>query len=199
MANEEIEKKDGEEGDGQDPNLIEKDEDGNPIDPTKKEGGEQHKVEETPEARKSRLERQLEQHKKKHPELYQAPTEKTNGNKSDGLDYGQKAFLATNGIKGADELAFFQKELKQSGQDMEELLNNEYFQGRLETFREEARTANANPRGKREGGGAPVDSVEFWATKPIDEVPMDMRAKVVNFKLAKEKNEGVFYNSGPNK
>ncbi len=194
MANDEIEKVEGEEGDPVDPALKKDGEEGDPIDPAKKEG-DPTKVEETPEARKSRLERQLEQHKKKHPELYSSePTKKDNGKKSDDFDYGEKAFLATKGIKD-DEMAFVRKEMKQSSESLETLLGNDYFKGRLEAHREATLTENANPKGKREGGGAPVDSVEFWATKDISEVPQDMRAKVVNYKLKKEQEGGVFYNS----
>lgn len=195
MANDEIEKVEGEEGDPLNPDLKKDGEEGDPLNPDlKKEGEDPAKVEEAPEAKKSRLERQLEQHKKKHPELYSAPTEKTNSKKSDDFDYGEKAFLATKGIKD-DEMAFVRKELKSSGESLDTLLNNDYFKGRLETYRETVRTENANPKGKRDGGGAPVDSVEFWATKPIEEVPQEMRAKVVNFKLQKEREGGVFYNS----
>jgi len=41
----------------------------------------------------------------------------------------------------------------------------------------------------------PTDSVDYWMSKPIEEVPPEMRIKVVNARLAKEKTKGVFYNS----
>lgn len=114
--------------------------------------------------------------------------------KSDGLDYGAKAYLTANGIKGAKEFDFVQSELKASGEDLDTLLENDYFKARLEKFRALGKTAEATPTGKRSGGVA-TDSVEYWAAKPFEEVPKDMRAKVVNFKLDKEKSKGVFYNS----
>jgi hypothetical protein len=40
-----------------------------------------------------------------------------------------------------------------------------------------------------------TDSVEYWMAKPIEEVPAEMRTKVVNAKISKDKNKGNFYNS----
>lgn len=114
--------------------------------------------------------------------------------KSDSLDYGKKAFLTANGIKGQKEFDFVAKELKQSGQDLEGLLENDYFITRLEKFRALDKTSNAVPSGSR-AGGQPTDTVEYWLSKPIEDVPQEMRAKVVNAKLDKEKSTGVFYNS----
>lgn len=124
----------------------------------------------------------------------EAKPEKRKTQKSDELDYGQKAFLVANGIKGAKELNFVKSELKKSEQDLETLLENGYFKNQLETFRALSQTENATPTGKRSGSVA-IDSVEYWAAKPFEEVPKDMRAKVVNFQLDKEKNKGHFYNS----
>ncbi len=196
MTNDDIEKVDLDDEGNPIESALKKDDDGEPTDPNLKKDGDQGiRPEETPEARKSRLERQLEQHKKKHPELYSEPTKKDNGKQSDDLDYGAKGYLASNGIKGNKELDFVKKELKASGADIDTLLENPYFQARLADFRETTKTEEANPKGKRDGGGAPIDSVEFWLTKPIEEVPQDMRQKVVNAKLAREQNKGAFYNS----
>lgn len=120
------------------------------------------------------------------------PTAKKSNNND--LDYGQKAYLAASGIKGSKEFEFVQEELSNSGLDLDGLLENDYFQSRLEKFRSINKTKDAIPSGNRSGGPA-VDSTEYWMSKPIEEVPKDMRAKVVNAKLHKEKVKGVFYNS----
>lgn len=114
--------------------------------------------------------------------------------KLDGFDYGQKAFLTTQGIKGAKEFEFVQSELKKSGEDLDTLIENDYFKAKLEKFRALGKTAEATPTGKRSSGVA-TESVEYWATKPLEEVPKDMRTKVVNHLIDKEKNKGQFYNS----
>ena len=93
-----------------------------------------------------------------------------------------------------------QAELKASGQDLDTLLENDYFKSKLEKFRALAQTADATPSGKRSSGVA-TESVEYWVAKAgnntenLEEVPKDMRQKVVNAILAKEKSKGQFYNS----
>jgi len=157
------------------------------------EGDKEEKVEkktEAPEAKLARLKRQASQLEKKLGITDESP-KKT---KSDDLDYGQKAFLIANGIKDAKDIAFIRKELKGSGLELDELLDNGYFKEKFSNFQELNKTADAVPKGKR-GGGIATDSVEYWASKPIAEVPQDMRIKVVNYRLEKEKSVGVFYNS----
>lgn len=142
---------------------------------------------ETLEEKEARLSRQLEQTRKKLGKEVTTP-------KTEGLDYGEKAFLKTNGIEGAKEYEFVQKELRESGLELDALLENGYFKEKLTTFRAINKTAEATPTSKRSGGVA-TDSVEYWASKPIEEVPQEMRINVVNYKLEKEKTKGMFYNS----
>lgn len=123
-----------------------------------------------------------------------AQLEKGTSKKSDGLDYGQKAYLVANGIKSPTEVKLVQEWMKESGKDLETVLESKRFQGELEDMREIAKTAIATPPGKR-SGNSPLESVEYWMNKPFEEVPKDMKAKVVNAKLDKDKNQGQFYNS----
>lgn len=145
--------------------------------------------------RRARLMRQLDQTNKKLGIETPKPETKSS-KKSNDFDYGEKAYLsAAHGIKGTAEFDFVKKEMKESGfKDLDALLGNPYFKSRLEEYRAISKTAEATPTGKR-SGGVPTDTVEYWAAKPIEEVPADMRAKVVNFKLAKENTKGMFYNS----
>lgn len=114
--------------------------------------------------------------------------------KSDGLDYGQKAFLVANGIKGEAENKFVIQQLKESGKSLDELLENKYFQSELEEMRAVGKTQTAIISGKRSGGVA-TDSVEYWMTKPMEEIPQEMRIKVVNAQLKQGDSKGKFYNS----
>jgi hypothetical protein len=110
------------------------------------------------------------------------------------LDYGQKAFLIANGIKGEAEMKFVQDAMKDSGKTLEQILDSKYFQSELEEMREITKTTEATPSGKR-SGNVPTDNVEYWMTKPMEEVPKEMRIKVVNAKLKQSESKGVFYNS----
>lgn len=122
------------------------------------------------------------------------PERKSESKKSDDLDYGQKAFLTASGIKGTKEFDFVKDEMKKSGEELENLLENDYFQSKLDKFRALNKTNDAIPKGKG-GSGVPTDSVEYWMAKPMEEVPQDMRIKVVNARLKKEEGKGKFYNS----
>lgn len=113
--------------------------------------------------------------------------------KSNDFGYAEKGYLKSSGIK-TSEFDFVQSEMKASGEDLDTLLENDYFKARLEKHRALKTTSEATPTGRRSGSGA-VDSVEYWEGKPIEDVPADMRIKVVNAKLAKAKNKGKFYNS----
>lgn len=120
--------------------------------------------------------------------------EKGTSKKSDGLDYGQKAFLTASGYKAQAEMKLAQEIMKESGKDLEQVLESKYFLSEVENMRELAKTAVATPTGKRSGQVA-TDSVEYWQGKPFEEVPKELRTKVLNAKLAQDKNKGIFYNS----
>jgi hypothetical protein len=133
------------------------------------------------------LKRELKDLKKPNEEV----SERTN--KSGGLDYGAKAFLVANGIKGS-ETKLVEEAIKNTGESLEQILENPYFQAKLQETRDLAMTANATPKGNR-ATSVPTDSVEYWMAKPIEEVPQEMRAKVVNARLASDKSKEMFYNS----
>lgn len=115
-------------------------------------------------------------------------------NKSNDFGYDVKAYLKASGID-ATEFDFVKQEMKEAGiKDVDSLLGNKYFQSRLEEKRELAKTAEATPTGKRTGGVA-TDNVDYWLSKPIEEVPAQHRRAVVNAKLERENNKSKFYNS----
>lgn len=114
-------------------------------------------------------------------------------NKSDGFGYDVKAYLKASGIK-ADEFDFVREEMKRSGEDVDSLIENEYFQAKLEKHRKIKATEDATPKGKRTGNVA-TDSVDYWMSKPFEDVPQAMRPKVLEARELKEKSGGVFYNS----
>ena len=120
------------------------------------------------------------------------PEKKESPSKSE-LDYGQKAFLIANGIKGSKETEFVNKELASAGVGLDALLENDYFNKRLEDFRAVEKTSDATPKGNR---SKPAEnSIDYWMTQPFKDVPKDLKSKVVNARLDKEKSQGGFYNS----
>lgn len=150
--------------------------------------------EETPEARKARLERQLKQLNKKHPELFEQ-SESRKSSQSGELDYGQKAYLVANGIKDSSEIKLAQTVMQETGKTLEQVLESKYFQAELSEMRESKATNNAIPKGKR-SGNATSDTVEYWLAKgtlpPVSEV--ELRRKVVNARAKKSESSSIFYN-----
>jgi hypothetical protein len=121
------------------------------------------------------------------------PKEVKEEKKSDGFGYDVKAYLKASGIK-ADEFDFVKEELKRFGGDVDGLIDNEYFQSKLEKKRAIAKTADATPNGKRTGNSA-TDSTDYWLNKPFEEVPKEMRRQVLAAKEKKEGSGSHFYNS----
>ena len=113
---------------------------------------------------------------------------------SNGLDYGMKALLRSEGIKGDTETKLVEQFMQETGKTLEQVIESKFFKAELEEMRELAKTEDANPKGKRTGTTA-IDSVEYWLGKPLEEVPKDMRTKVVNAKIKQSEGNGVFYNS----
>jgi len=140
------------------------------------------------EAKRARLEGQLA---RVNRDLGIVPEK--NSSRSDGLDYGEKAFLVANGIIG-EETKLVQEAIKRTGESLEQILENPYFQAKLKETRDLAMTAQATPKGAR-SNSVPTDSVEYWATQPIEDVPQNIRIKVVNHKLKQGVSNGQFYNS----
>ena len=130
----------------------------------------------------------LERNKNK-PQIKESPAKK-----SDGIGYAEKAYLTVNGIKGETETNLVKEIMRETGKSLEQVLESKYFKAELEEVRELAQSKNATIKGKSPNG-VPTDSVEYWMTKPIDEVPKDMRIKVVNAKLKQSESKGVFYDA----
>jgi hypothetical protein len=114
--------------------------------------------------------------------------------KSDGFDYGVKAYLKTEGIESKD-FDWVESEFKNSGlKDVESLLANPYFRSQLDERKSLEKTKNATIRGKSPSGVS-TDSIEYWLTQDFKEVPANLKSKVIEARLAKENQKNVFYNS----
>lgn len=156
--------------------------------------GDNNKNVETPEQKYARLKRQTEQLGKK----LGIDSEKPNrSSKASELDYGQKAFLVANGVKGADETKLVQEIMSATGKSLEDVLETKYFQSELKELRETRASANAMPNGTKRSSNSSKDSVDYWIAKgelpPADQV--DLRRKVVNERIAKERSKSVFLNN----
>ncbi len=157
---------------------------------------EKEVVIETPEAKRARLERQLNQHNKKYgfdKEEKLAPKTKK-ADKNGELDYGQKAYLVANGIKGSDEVALVQKVMAETGRDLDSVLEMKHFQTELKDFREAKALKDAIPNAQNRSGQSTRDQVGYWIAKgelpPADQV--QLRRDVLNKRIEQAKSGNQF-------
>lgn len=139
-----------------------------------------------------RYKTKAEKAKEEKPE--KKPIEK---NEQPSNDFGEKAYLIANGIKSKDEIDLVLRLKKETGKDVESLMDSTYFQTELKAFRDQKNTDNAVPSNNKRSNNSTVDSVDYWLAK--DELPpkeqAKLRAEVINAKMKTEQTKGVFYNS----
>lgn len=166
-----------------------------------KDGKDDDKKSETPEAKSARLARMQDRHDKKHGLGKYADDGKSevlpkDGKKSGGLDLAQRAFLNSEGIKGKDEHALVQEWMKDTGKSLEDVIENSRFQAELKDFREGNATKEAMPKGTRRSSQTSRDSEDYWIAKgempPNTPENQELRRKIVNKKIAAKENKDVF-------
>jgi len=114
------------------------------------------------------------------------------GENASGLDKLDRAVLRVEKITAPDEVKLVESYMKETGKDIEAVLASKYFQAELKEMRDLAATDDATPSGEKRSGVLTRDTVEYWiAAGKLPEDPV-LRQKVVNAKIAKEKNVSQF-------
>jgi hypothetical protein len=151
------------------------------------------KPKESNEARIARLERQLSQAKKKAGIEVETKKEKVE-EKKDGLDRIDRAVLRAEKITSADEIELIESIKKETGKDVESILESRYFQSELKALREEKTSQDAMPSKTKRNSQSSTSSVDYWLAKgempPASEPKL--RTEYVNAKIAKEKAVSQF-------
>lgn len=112
------------------------------------------------------------------------------------LDKSDKAYLIANGIKGKDEYELVTDFARNTGKDIEEIVDSKYFQSELTSLRQtrESKMASDVASGSPRATNSPSDTVEYWLAK--DKLPpsymVKLRREVVNAKIAKHKDASPF-------
>lgn len=119
--------------------------------------------------------------------------------KSDELDYGQKAFLRSYDIKGADEINLVKNWQKRTGDELDAIVEDEIFQAKLKSLREVRASNEALPKSNRRGTQPAPNDESYWTSKIesgqatlADIEDIEMRRKVLNKRVAKEKSGNRF-------
>ena len=131
------------------------------------------------QARARELEGRLKRAEKK---LSRTSDSTSTPSKTGDFDYGQKAFLVANGVKSSDEMSLVKEIMKDTGKNLDQVLESKYFTRELEELREARKTASAIPNSSKRSNNSSRDSVEYWVAK--GELPEDreLRSKVVKAK-----------------
>lgn len=124
-------------------------------------------------------------------EQKQNEVNKTNKQSND-LDYGQLAFYnsKSNSIKIEDneDVDFLRETMENTGKSQSDILNSKWFQAELRERQDDRSNKNAMPKAGKRAPSSGKDSVDYWIDR--DDLPLDreLRLKVVNAKIAKEKS-----------
>lgn len=102
--------------------------------------------------------------------------------------------LKENGLKDAEEIDLITNKAKQLGLDPLVMVKEGLANTMLDTFRKAKADELANPGTQSRGGVSTTDTVDYWIAKgelpPADKV--ELRRKVVNKKMAKQKASNMF-------
>lgn len=111
-----------------------------------------------------------------------------------GLDRLDKAILRVEKITNPKEVELVEDWMKESGKDVEAVLESKRFQAELAELREAAATKEATPSGTKRAGQAASTEVDYWIAKgelPPSDQP-ELRQKVVARKREVAANKSQF-------
>lgn len=149
------------------------------------------KPKESDEAKLARLERQAKQLKKRLG-VEEKPAKKEV--LKDGLDRIDKMVLRSEGIKSEDEMALVEEFMRDTGKDVESVIESRSFKAELKALREDKATEDALPRGTKRSSNSSKSNVEYWLAKgelpPASDV--QLRREVVNAKMKQIENRSQF-------
>ena len=109
--------------------------------------------------------------------------------KTEVLDRMDKAILRVEKITSEEEIGLVESIMKDTGKTLEQVLESKYFQSELKEMRELKASEDATPTGTKRANNSARDTVDYWIAKgelPPASQP-ELRQKVVNAKIAKEK------------
>lgn len=150
-------------------------------------------IKETPVERVARLKGMLKR-AETDAGIDEPEIKKKTSKKSEEFDYGEKAFLISNGIKEADEIALVKDIIGSTGKSLDDVMTSKYFQAELKELRDTKIATNAVPPGSKRTGQSAQNTVEYWIAKgelpPVSD--RKLRQEVVNARIKVETDTNVF-------
>jgi len=114
--------------------------------------------------------------------------------KTSDFDYGQKAFLKSYGIDGADERELVKAFMDRTGDDLDKVIEDDILVAKLEKLREAKAVKEAIPTRTNRSASNPTNATDFYLDKPFNEVPPELRRDVLNAKLKRDEQSAKFGN-----
>lgn len=139
---------------------------------------------------------------KKSIEAAKETTDKTPKNQTEEFGLLQKTYLRAAGVVAEDEIELAKEIQKKTGIDWDKLVDDDYFQGKLQKLRDTKANTDALNIGRR-GGAPPADAKNtagFWIQKNDLPSPKDIPDRKKRAALIREINDtqknsgGTFYN-----
>ena len=144
----------------------------------------------------TKFRRMAKKGKKKVDEVDDTPESEP---ESSDLDFGQKAFLRSYEIKGADELELVTSWMKRTGDALDLVVEDDIFTARLEKLREAKASKDAIPKNTKRSSQTATDDVQRWTNKiksgdaRIGDIEdRATREKVLNAQLEQVKTDSKF-------
>lgn len=146
------------------------------------------------EAKRAMLARQLSRLDKKLGNNSEKPEPKKEEVSKEGLDRIDRAILRGEKITSQDEIELVESIKRETGKDVESILESRYFKSELKALREDKMSDDATPKSNNRATSQNRNTVEYWLAKgempPMSEPKL--RQDYVNARISKEKSRSQF-------
>ncbi len=114
------------------------------------------------------------------------------------LGYGEKAFLRSYDIKGADEIALVKNWMDRSGDSLDSIVEDDIFKSKLSSLREAKKSLEAIPKGNKKSVQSSQDEV-YWMNRidsgqsTLNDIEdTTMKRNVLNKRIERERTGSKF-------
>lgn len=163
-------------------------------DETVEETTTQQKPKMSLEAKRAMLARQLSRLDKKLGNNSEKPEPKKEEVSKEGLDRIDRAILRGEKITSQEEIELVESIKRETGKDVEAILESRYFKSELKALREDKMSEDATPKSNNRANSQNRNTVDYWLAKgempPISEPKL--RQDYVNAKISREKSRSQF-------
>lgn len=112
--------------------------------------------------------------------------------KSSEPDYAKLAFLEQRGLTNPDDQKMVQEEAERLKMPLTDILGMEHIKSKLNSAKEQREAENGMPKGRGRGSGKTQQDVDYWLAKGETPDDLELANKVIDARMAKEKQGSKF-------